>query len=157
MVVRKKAPPFEFVLDELAQLEPYTRPMFGCTSVYVSEKMVLILRDRESSPRDNGLWLATTSEHHESLRRDFPRMRSIELFGGGETGWQVLPVDDVEFEEMALRACGLIRAGDARIGKVPQKKKPKRSPGMKATVRAKGSARARKPARSAAPRKARRG
>src|SRR6185503_16257875 len=123
MAVQKKAPPFEFVLDDLAPLEPYTRPMFGCTSVYVGEKIVLVLRDKESSPRDNGLWLATTPEHHESLRRDFPKMRSIELFGSGETGWQVLGVDDVEFEEMALKACELIKQGDARIGKTPKKKK----------------------------------
>jgi hypothetical protein len=114
------------VLDELASLEPYTKPMFGCTSVYVGEKIMLILREKESSPRDNGIWLATVAEHHESLRGDFPRMRSIELFGGGTTGWQVLPVDDSEFEEMAMRACDLIKSGDARIGKVPERKKKPR-------------------------------
>jgi hypothetical protein len=150
MSTGKKAPPFEFVLDELTSLEPYTRPMFGCTSVYVGDKIVLILRERESSPRDNGIWLATVTEHHESLRKDFPKMRSIEVFGVGETGWQVLPVDDPGFEEMALLACRLIREGDSRIGKVPKSKKPKRRAPekRKATVRAKVSRRGSKAARS---------
>jgi hypothetical protein len=35
------------------------------------------------------------------------------------TGWQVLPVDAPDFESAALRACELVLAGDARIGKIP--------------------------------------
>lgn len=54
--------PFEFVLDELHSLEPHTRPMFGCTSVYVGLKIMLILRDKPDTPKDNGVWLATTRE-----------------------------------------------------------------------------------------------
>lgn len=38
-----------------------------------------------------------------SLRREFPRMRSIHLFGKKVTGWQVLPVDAPDFEESAVR------------------------------------------------------
>src|ERR1039458_2342316 len=68
---------------------------------------------------DSGVWLATTEEHHESLRREFPNMRSIQVFGKKVTGWQVLPADAPDFEEAALRACELIAAGDPRIGKVP--------------------------------------
>jgi len=40
---------------------------------------------------DKGVWLATTEEHHQSLRREFPNMRSIRLFGKKVTNWQVLP------------------------------------------------------------------
>ena len=69
---------------------------------------------------DNGVWLATTEEHHESLRREFPNMRSIQVLGKAVTGWQVLPVDAPDFEEAALRACELIVARDPRIGKVPR-------------------------------------
>ena len=68
---------------------------------------------------DNGVWLATTKDHHDSLRREFPNMRSIEVLGKGVTGWQVLPVDAPDFEEAALRACERILAADPRIGKVP--------------------------------------
>lgn len=116
---KKKPVPHEFVLDALASLSPFTRPMFGCLAVYVKDKIVLILRDKPQSPADNGVWLATTEEHHESLRREFPHMRSIEVLGKPVTGWQVLPADAPDFEEAALHACELVLAGDLRIGKVP--------------------------------------
>jgi hypothetical protein len=93
--------------------------MFGCTAVYVKEKIVLILRNRLDGTADNGVWLATTEEHHASLRREFPNMRSIQVLGQEVTGWQVLPVDSRDFEEAALRACELVLKGDPRIGKVP--------------------------------------
>ncbi|HTT00718.1 MAG TPA: DUF1801 domain-containing protein [Steroidobacteraceae bacterium] len=117
---RHKRAPHEFVLDAIASLEPMTRSMFGCLAVYVDEKIVLILRDRQDSPEDNGVWLATSAEHHSSLQREFPRMRSIRLLGRKVTHWQVLPVDAADFEESALRACDLIRARDPRIGRVPK-------------------------------------
>src|ERR1700722_20294557 len=68
---RRKIAPHEVVLDALAAVEPTTRPMFGCLAVYVEDRIVLILRDRHDSPEDNGVWLATTAEHHETLRREF--------------------------------------------------------------------------------------
>jgi hypothetical protein len=116
---QRKAVPHEFVLDAIAALSPDTRSMFGCLAVYVADKIVLALRDRRNQTEDNGVWLATTREHHQSLRREFPNMRSIGVLGKKVTGWQVLPVDAPDFEEAALRACELIVAGDPRIGKVP--------------------------------------
>ena len=115
--VRKtKTIPFEFVLDELAGLEPWTRPMFGCTAVYVEKRIVFILRDRKD--RDDGVWVATTKEHHVSLRRKLPNLRSITVFGVGETGWQVLPVDAKDFEESVLLAparwCVRVTRGSAK-------------------------------------------
>jgi hypothetical protein len=145
---RRKPIPFEFVLDVLVSLSPSTRPMFGCLAVYVKEKIVLILRDKPNTPdkkpsgknaqRDNGVWLCTTVEHHQSLRRDFPDMRSIHVLGKGVTGWQVLPSSAPGFEEAALRACDLIIAGDPRIGKITGARKPKRKI-PKSSVRSKKS------------------
>src|SRR5690242_11883842 len=102
--------------------------MFGCLAVYVGPKIVLALREKAgaSSP-DNGVWLATTREHHESLRREFPHMRSIGVLGEDVTSWQVLPADAPDFEESAMRACELIAARDPRIGKIPARKKSKKS------------------------------
>jgi hypothetical protein len=116
---QRKRIPHEFVLGGLAALSPRTRSMFGCLAVYVDEKIVLILRDKQGESADNGVWLATTEEHHESLRREFPDMRSIQIFRKKVTGWQVLPADAPDFEEAALRACELVVARDPRIGKVP--------------------------------------
>jgi hypothetical protein len=146
-VKRRKSVPHEFVLEALAEVEPRTNPMFGCLAVYVGKKIVMILRDKKADEsrkktswardvrkrdrrerpdvqvtRDNGVWLATTIEHHESLRREFPNMRSVAVFGKKVTEWQVLPADALDFESAALRACEMVVAGDGRIGKVPKKK-----------------------------------
>jgi hypothetical protein len=121
-VVKRKTIPHEFVLDALAALSPRTNPMFGCLAVYIAEKIVFILRDKPGDI-DNGVWLATAAEHHESLRREFPNMRSLRVFGTDETSWQVLPAGAPDFEEAALRACELVGARDVRIGKVPKKKR----------------------------------
>ncbi|MGA7929629.1 MAG: MmcQ/YjbR family DNA-binding protein [Candidatus Sulfotelmatobacter sp.] len=119
MPKQRKPIPHAFVLDAISTLSPYTRPMFGCLAIYVKEKIVLILRDKPKSTADNGVWLATAEEHHQSLRREFPNMRSIQLLGKPITGWQVLPVDAPDFESTVLRACELVLAGDPRIGKIP--------------------------------------
>src|SRR5271157_3717471 len=138
---QRKAVPHEFVLDAIASLSPRTHPMFGCLAVYVEDKIVLILRDKREETADNGVWLATTEEYHESLRREFPNMRSIQVFGKEVTGWQVLPADAPDFEEAALRACELVVAMDPRIGKVPGARRPSGSGAKKAPksfTRAKG-------------------
>jgi hypothetical protein len=142
----RKAVPHEFVLEAIAALSPETRSMFGCLAVYVDDKIVLILRDKRDETADNGVWLATTEEHHESLRRDFPNMRSIQVFRKKITGWQVLPVDAPDFEEAALHACELIVAGDPRIGKVPG---ARRASGSGAGKAAKSRERAKAPKRAA--------
>jgi hypothetical protein len=126
VVKKRKAVPFEFVLEALAPLEPRTNPMFGCLAVYVGEKIVVILRDRPKYPKDNGVWLATTQEHHQTLRAEFPTMRSVGLLGKKITGWQVLPSDAADFEAAAIRACELIIAGDPRIGKIPGARRKKK-------------------------------
>jgi len=118
-VKQRKPVPHEFVLDAIAPLSPRTRAMFGCLAIYVEDKIVLILRDKRDHTADNGVWLATTEKHHQSLRREFPNMRSIQVLGKKVTGWQILPTDADDFEEAALRACELVLAGDPRIGKVP--------------------------------------
>ena len=120
---QRKKVPYVFVLDALAEISPWTRPMFGCTAVYIEDKIVLVLRDKPGPSPDNGVWLATTIEHHESLRREFPNMRSIEVLGKKVTGWQVLPADASDFEEAAMHACELVLARDPRIGKVPKSRK----------------------------------
>ena len=124
---RRKPIPHEFVIAALAPLSPETRPMFGCVAVSVADKIIFALRDKPESQSDNGVWLATTVEHHESLRREFPSMRSIRVLGKKVTGWQVLPADAPDFEAAAMRACELVLAGDTRIGKVPDSRRGSRA------------------------------
>ncbi len=117
--------PFSFVLDDLAELNPVVGRMFGCFSIYVGAKIVLILRSAREPEEDNGVWIATTMEHHESLRKDLKSMRDILIFGPGPTGWQVLPENSDSFEEDVNKVCQLILKGDVRVGKIPAKKKAK--------------------------------
>ncbi len=122
---QRKPVPHQFVLDALAEFEPLTRTMFGCLAIYLSDKIVLVLRDRPTHPEDNGVLLATSRDHHESLRREFPTMRSIGFLGYDETNWQVLPASAPDFEQAVLHACELVIAGDPRIGKVPNSRRAK--------------------------------
>lgn len=123
--IKKKRPiPFEFVIEALEPLNPYTKPMFGCTAIYSDFKILFILRNKDNYVHDNGVWIATTPDHHKSLKREFPNLRSLELFGSKHpTAWQNLPADAPDFEESVMRACELALAKDPRIGKIPGKKK----------------------------------
>ncbi len=87
---------------------------------------MLILRKKEKDPENDGIWVATSIDRHESLRPVLPSMRAIPLFGPGETAWQWLPESDVRFEEDALTACSLILKKDSRIGRIPKRKAPKK-------------------------------
>jgi hypothetical protein len=138
---KPRALPHPFVLDALEAARPETRPMFGCIAVYVGEKIVLILRDKGRPDPDSGVWIATVPEHHASLRRELPSLRSITVFGSGVTGWQVIPAKAPDFEEEALRACEMILVGDPRIGKIPGERK-KTTPKAKAASAAKTAAKA---------------
>lgn len=133
---RKSGPKFSFVLEELQEsiLAPRvrTRAMFGSHAVYVDERIIFILRQKDDPKtlRDNGVWVATRPDHNESLLRDFPALRPIELFAKrgrtGFTGWLNLPDTDDIFEEAVLSLCRLVIAGDPRIGKIPKSRFPRR-------------------------------
>lgn len=126
-MAEKKPIAFDFVLDELHSKKPAVKPMFGCHAIYVGEAIVLITRNKPEHTSDNGVWIATIPDHHESLRRDFPSMRRIYLFGTAETSWQNLPAEADDFEESVFRACDMIRKGDPRIGKIPKPRKRKKA------------------------------
>ena len=129
---RKKGPKFAFVVEEL-QDSPLasrvrTRPMFGSHAVYVDQRILFILRQKDDAKtrRDNGVWVATQPEHNASLQRDFPGLRPIELFRDlgrkAFSGWLNLPDSADDFEASALELCRLAIAGDARIGKVAKQR-----------------------------------
>ena len=124
----KKKPriPFSFVLENLHPKEPVVKPMFGCFAVYVDRKLVLVLRKKESARADNGVWIGTSREHHASLLKEFPSMRSLRLLGSVPTNWQNIPESSDDFESEVLRACELIVKGDPRIGKIPKLKTRKK-------------------------------
>lgn len=131
--------PYPFVLEALAHREPYTKPMFGFTGLYVGEKIVLCLNGQDKWPEDKGVWVAALADDHASLQKELPSMRHIAQFGPGPTAWQVIPQSSPTFEEEVLRACALIAKNDPRIGKVPKRRNPskKTAKTVKKTLRAK--------------------
>lgn len=125
--------PFEFVLEQLFPVNPVVRPMFGCHAIYVGDKMVMMLRNRDDYTEDNGVWVAVMEEHQESVRKELPSLRTVQLFGAMKTRWQNLPMDGASFEEEVMKACDLVLKKDKRIGKVPAQKKKKSKSGKSRT------------------------
>jgi hypothetical protein len=121
---KRKPVPFEFVLEQLASLNPQVKPMFGCHAIYVGEKIVLMLRKKDTGVEDNGVWVALTAAHQESLKRQFPVMRPVQLLPTSAS-WQIIPLDADDFEACMLEVCQLVLKNDIRIGKVPKPKKRK--------------------------------
>jgi hypothetical protein len=114
----KRGDPFPFVLEELISIRPTIKRMFGFTSVYLDEKLLFSLRDSVKHPGSNGMWLYTTTEHVESLAREFPLLPKRQLWRSGKNAWVVLASRLENFEEYAFKACELMLNGDRRIGRV---------------------------------------
>ncbi|MGH9835894.1 MAG: hypothetical protein ACREBD_29340 [Blastocatellia bacterium] len=122
--VSKKVP-FSFVLDELNQLSPILKPMFGGFVVYIGEKMILFLYDQEKWTEFKGVSLATTPEHYRSLAQEFSSTRDAEPRKIGKHPWLLIPAGAVDFEEQVLKACEMILNRDPRIGRAPEEKQLK--------------------------------
>jgi len=123
---KRRSAPYPFVVEALAPLEPEVRPMFSGFAVYVGEKIVLMLRDSQKQPEDNGVWLVfseTANLADPGIRLDFPSIRLIQLLGGKISHWRLIPADSSNFESEALHACELLLKHDVRFGRVPQSRK----------------------------------
>lgn len=86
---------------------------------------MLTLRHKENNRGDNGVWVATMPQHHESLKKDLPGMRPLGIFGFKNQGWQIIPEEADTFEESVTNLCELILKRDPRIGKIPKARKKK--------------------------------
>jgi hypothetical protein len=71
--------PFDFILDYLQPVKVRVRPMFGMYAIYLDKRIMMVLRERNVEPESNGVWLATSSEHHKSLKKDLPSLKPITL------------------------------------------------------------------------------
>jgi len=109
---------FPFVLDELQPIRPRVKRAFGFTYVYLDDKLLCGLRESEKMPSTNGLWLFTTTEHVDSLGREFPDLPKRYLWRSGKKAWVILSSRLELFEEYAFKACELIVNGDRRVGRV---------------------------------------
>jgi hypothetical protein len=116
-----KKTPFPFVLEELEPIRPRVKRAFGFTYVYLDEKLLCGLRNAAKLPSCNGLWLFTTTEHIDSLGREFPELPRRYLWRSGKKAWVILASRLGCFEEYAFKACELMLNGDTRVGRVDSK------------------------------------
>lgn len=114
----KERGPFPFVLEELEPIRPTVKHVFGFTYVYLDGILLCALRDGRKKSSTNGLWLFTTTEHVESLCKEFPDLPRRYLWRSGKKAWVVLTSKSEYFEEYAFKACELILNGDRRVGRV---------------------------------------
>jgi hypothetical protein len=136
----KRQEPFGFVLEELRELRPTVRRMFGFTYVYLGDRLLLSIRESARQPRFNGVWLYTEARHIESLRREFSDLPRRCFWKSGENGWVILASGLEGFEECALRACELVVAGDRRIGRATRGGREKAEGGRRKAVSSKQKA-----------------
>jgi hypothetical protein len=113
-----KVVPYDFVFDYLPD-NIVVRPMFGMHYIYLNKKIILILRRINKNHDLNGIWIATSKEHHQSLEGDVPSLTDFVLDNGDmhDSGWRLIREDDDNFETSAILICEMISHGDKRIGK----------------------------------------
>jgi hypothetical protein len=133
---RARAVPFDFVLEHISALHPVTRPMFGCTAVYLDERIVFVLRQKGGE--DDGVWVAYERDAEAQVRALLPTLEPIVILGSTR-GWRKLSAASASFEADVLRACALLRAGETCLGKLPESRK-KGGPATRAKPRARSPA-----------------
>ncbi|RXR20380.1 hypothetical protein EQG63_00150 [Flavobacterium amnicola] len=115
--------PFSFIFDYLISLDLKIKPMFGMWSIYVEDKIMLILRQRDKNPQSNGIWVATHKEFHQSLKKDISALTSI---ASEEKEWLLISEENKDFETSVRNLCNLMLNKDLRIGRIPKPKKQKK-------------------------------
>jgi len=114
--------PYVFVLEHLTGIEIVIKPMFGCYGIYANGRLCLFLmrrerplRRRENVPMQQGIYVATTTEHIGGLRPFFP-LAEFEVLKAHKV-WIFIAETLDKFEEYAITACEMISRGDQRIGR----------------------------------------
>ncbi len=110
-------PPFDFVFDYLPT-NITVKKMFGMYYIYLGKRILLILRKSDNQPEWNGIWIATSKDHHQSLKNNVPELGAFFLDGDDRhSNWLLLQDDAEGFEGAAIKVCELIAHGDGRIGR----------------------------------------
>ncbi|MDB5154737.1 MAG: hypothetical protein JWR54_3488 [Mucilaginibacter sp.] len=116
-----KPVPYEFVFDYLPA-NIIVKKMFGMHYIYLGKRIMFILRKQDAQSELNGIWIATSKEHHPSLKKDIRELGSFFIDKEERHGnWLFLPDDTEDFEQPAIKVCEMISHGDPRIGKLTEK------------------------------------
>ncbi len=96
-----------------------TRTMFGCRSVYLRGKLVLVMADSEEPWR--GILFPVERAQQAAVITDWPELSPHSILGK----WLYLPESSDQFENTAREIIDRICDGDPRFGVVPAKKQRK--------------------------------
>ena len=110
--------PYDFILKELYPVRPKIRKMLGCYALMIEKKLLMMLRDLEKHPEFNGVFAATVPEHYAALQKEIHTSRMEFDLDGEENTWIFISEDLDDFEKKVAKACGMIKDGDERIGKM---------------------------------------
>ncbi len=102
------------------------KKMFGVDAYYYEASLLFALREKETYPKDNVIWIATKKQHHQKLKHQFKSIKPIESVG--IKSWLMLASDHDYFETDAHHLAQLILNRSALIGTTPgsKKRKPRR-------------------------------
>ncbi len=109
--------PHDFVLRFLYPVRPAIRKMLGCYALFVKNKLILLLRERDTQPELNGVFVATKPAFYEALQSEVHTSNIDYDIDGAPFTWIFISEDLPDFEDKVKYACELIKAGDERIGK----------------------------------------
>lgn len=109
--------PYDFVLNYLFPVSPKIVKMLGGYALYLEKKMILFLRDRETQPEFNGVFVATHPEHYNALQQEIHTSKMDFDFDGSYNSWLFISEDLDDFDAKVKKACEMIKRGDERIGK----------------------------------------
>lgn len=114
--------PYVFILDYLAGVEIVIKPMFGCYGIYANSKLCLFLVDREQplkgpdgKPMQNGVYIATTTDHSDELEKIFADAEF--QFLKEKKVWIFVSEAIEDFEVYVIKACEMIGSRDTQIGR----------------------------------------
>lgn len=110
--------PFPFILKELYPLRPKIKKLLGCYALMQDKKILLLLRDRETQPEFNGVFVPTSVEYFEALQKEIHTSRMQFDIDGEDKTWIFISEDINDFEQKVKKTCEMIKNGDDRIGKM---------------------------------------
>lgn len=109
--------PYSFVLQALYPLRPTVQKMLGAYGVYLENKLIMFLRDRENQPEFNGIFIATQPQYFLELQQQIHASKMKFDLDGSADSWLFISEDLDDFKDKVIKACEMIKNGDERIGK----------------------------------------
>ncbi|HNJ57838.1 MAG TPA: hypothetical protein PKG56_08265 [Chitinophagaceae bacterium] len=110
--------PYNFILNYLYPLRPTIKKMLGGYTLQLNKKIFFFLRESDTNPEFNGVFVACIAEFFEELQAEIHTSKMEFDLDGSINSWIFISEDLPDFEQKVLIACNLIKDGDVRMGKI---------------------------------------